>query len=654
MIQLTVSPGSRIIELGGGDCPNPASTINVDVRPGEKVHFTVDFESENWPIQTEEWDAVFSQYCLEHVSWRCVSNFLKETLRIIKPGAKAVFVIPNTEAQLQWIQKNPAGWDGKGIFDSASCVLFGDQDYPANAHKSYFSPVIVHDLFQKAGFERVITRPYGERGTDMVVEAVKPVNPEIVLEAKKRTVEFPPIAPEQESIVQGPRKPFPQIVPGDDPLNGGELKVENSRKLSPTQQLMQTTEGRQKVFNKDYFNGGAKHGGYAREGMWDFPVHEITARHILHRKPESVLEIGCARGYILKRLQDAGVLAKGIEISKHCFMTRAAGSILNADFCTLKEWGGEKHADLCFSIATLEHVPEEHIPDVIREMARTCKRGLHGIDFGERDDGFDKTHCTLKPRIWWQEAFNTYAPDWPVEVLDKEELEQGVFKWADGQMRLMPEDYFGGDGKLKLNLGCYTVQYHNGWVNIDIEDVAAFSQHYGFNFRRHDVRNGLPYGTGVVDLIHCSHMLEHLTWKEGLTFLRECRRVIRPNGIMRIAVPDAGLLLRSYGRDSCWDTQVNDNHFQAPPSLSEFDEINDGCASAPTAAGKLWALLHEGHKNILDQESLSHLLQEAGWEPIPVQFRETKCGEEGKQLLRESLDMFPCLSLFTEARPKLS
>ena len=167
-------PGQKVLELGGGDCPNPSSDCNVDIRQGEKVHFVVDFESPNWPIQSDEWDVVFSQWCLEHISWRCVKQFLAEVIRILKAGGKAIFVVPNTEAQLQWVQKNPAGWDGKGIFESASCVLFGDQDYVANAHKSYFSPVIAHQLFQEAGFERVVTRAYGERLTDMVVEAVKP------------------------------------------------------------------------------------------------------------------------------------------------------------------------------------------------------------------------------------------------------------------------------------------------------------------------------------------------------------------------------------------------------------------------------------------------------------------------------------------------
>src|SRR5258706_6437358 len=45
-------------------------------------------------------------------------------------------------------------------------------------------------------------------------------------------------------------------------------------------------------FDRDYFNGGAKVGGYAHEGYWDYPVHWTPFRKVMELKPESVLEIG--------------------------------------------------------------------------------------------------------------------------------------------------------------------------------------------------------------------------------------------------------------------------------------------------------------------------------------------------------------------------
>ena len=129
MITLNKQPGQRILELGGGGNRHPQADCNVDIRPAPDVDFQCNLE-EPLPINDQDFDAVFSQYCLEHLSWRKVPDFLKEVLRVLKPGGKAIFVVPNTFIQLEWASSHPGGWDGKDFFQSVSCVLYGDQDYP--------------------------------------------------------------------------------------------------------------------------------------------------------------------------------------------------------------------------------------------------------------------------------------------------------------------------------------------------------------------------------------------------------------------------------------------------------------------------------------------------------------------------------------------
>lgn len=667
-IQLRTKPGEVVAELGGGASPLVRPNFDVracqDAAGNPTVDGVMNFE-EPLPIDSETLDGVFSRYVIEHLSWRKVPFFLAEVYRVLKPGGKVVFITANTLAQIDWLLKHPQGWDGKGFFESASCVLFGDQDYPENAHKNFMSPDVAKKLFTDVGFEMMSVDPYGERDTDLVIQARKlPVQQERFPRGTFGTDAENREAVRKAILTSG------AVTSGA--ILSGQIQLGVNRPVSPQvaaavaheeRRLVdaKTTEERAGLFDKHYFNGGGKVGGYAREGYWDYPVHEVTVRHVLARKPESVLELGCARGYVLKRLQDRGIQVCGLEISKHCHMTRVCDPVKLHDLCQ-DPWPlyaglnpDQPKLDLCFSVATLEHVPEDYLPRVIEEMARTCKRGLHGVDFGQKDDGFDKTHCTLKPREWWADMFNRHAPGWPVEIIDKELLERSpdvAFGDNAGFAASLEREVYQGDGKVKLNVGCFTTMFHYGWTNIDALDVNAFAQHYRYVFRQLDVRNGLPYPTAGVDLIYTSHFLEHLTYAEGVKFLRECRRVLKPGGAVRVIVPDAELLTAAYAKSlPMWDLGDISGY-----TLAEYGEINDGVANTPTSAGKLWALLHEGHSAAYDRKTLGFALNSAGFLDSPTSFR---ChGDFGgrshpalRQILHETLDMMVCLSCFVDAVP---
>ena len=611
-ISIKRGSGHRYLELGGGAAPLVHPTcmggpdVNVDVRhchlpSGQQTtDFTADF-NEPLPIATHDFDGLVCRYCLEHLSWRKVRQFLGEMLRVVKPGHRVVIITSNVAAQIAWLQAHPQGWDGKGFFESASCLLYGDQDYPENSHRCYFTPEVLQALMEEAGFVRVATYPHGARDTDLRIEALTPSEA-----VTPSAVAAPPLVPLEPSPA-----PVPVTAPAPGPAGDG---VDLS-----------TPEARSAAFDRHYFDGGGKVGGYAREGYRDFPVHEVTLQHLLDRKPASVLEIGAARGYLIKRLVDRGIPALGLEISRHCYLTRADPALRQQDLCLPWALGASTvpsggRFDLAFSVATFEHIPEEQLPEVIRQLGRWSQRGLHGIDFGDKDDGWDRTHVALRPHGWWLELFNrVLGPGHGQEIVDKETLEAGPF----------PATVLADGGLVKLNIGCATVMHHHGWRNLDILDLAGWAQPQGYLYTQCDVRGGIPAATGGVDLIHASHFLEHLSYDEGLRFLKECRRVLKPGGTLRLAVPDAQLLQGKKAIDADW--------------LVQFGEINAGVARAATAQQRLWALLHEGHQASYDWETLQVQLRQAGLTPHLCSFRRGH-----PTILRETQDMFPDLTLYAE------
>lgn len=164
---LPFTTGQKIIELGGGD--NPIFHPNVDVYPGPLVDFTADF-NQPLPISTEDFEGIFCSYALEHVSWRNVGNFLKESFRILKPGGYAVFVIPNLLEQAKMIAQK-SEWD-----EGCSCTIFGAQDDPyRNTHMNGFSPEYAIKVFREIGFSDILVIPHPRCNTDMIVEAKKPI-----------------------------------------------------------------------------------------------------------------------------------------------------------------------------------------------------------------------------------------------------------------------------------------------------------------------------------------------------------------------------------------------------------------------------------------------------------------------------------------------
>jgi predicted SAM-dependent methyltransferase len=92
-----------------------------------------------------------------------------------------------------------------------------------------------------------------------------------------------------------------------------------------------------------------------------------------------------------------------------------------------------------------------------------------------------------------------------------------------------------------LNLGCGNF-YHKDWVNIDFKSNDKFVIEY-------NLLNGIPLEDSSVDVVYHSHVLEHFTKKDGANFLQECNRVLKPNGVMRIAVPDLEIIVREYLRN---------------------------------------------------------------------------------------------------------
>jgi len=58
------------------------------------------------------------------------------------------------------------------------------------------------------------------------------------------------------------------------------------------------------------------------------------------------------------------------------------------------------------------------------------------------------------------------------------------------------------------------------------------------NILVHDLSKPLPFADESIEVVYHSHVLEHLDRDDAVEFLLEIKRVLKPNGIHRIVVPD--------------------------------------------------------------------------------------------------------------------
>lgn len=114
---------------------------------------------------------------------------------------------------------------------------------------------------------------------------------------------------------------------------------------------------------------------------------------------------------------------------------------------------------------------------------------------------------------------------------------------------------------MKLNLGCGS-QLPKGWVNVDYalgarlarmplfravnKRLRLFRMEWDDSIQIHDLTKPFPWPNDSVDTVYSSHTLEHMSREQGQEFLRQCHRVLRPGGIIRIVVPDLSSVVKRY------------------------------------------------------------------------------------------------------------
>ena len=141
----------------------------------------------------------------------------------------------------------------------------------------------------------------------------------------------------------------------------------------------------------------------------------------------------------------------------------------------------------------------------------------------------------------------------------------------------------------------------SGWLNTDI-----FLNHKGVAYL--DATRRFPFKDNTFDYIMAEHMIEHLSYSGAQVMLKECFRVLKPGGRVRIATPDLDVLLAVRAKDKS-DAQT---HYVGWATAQFLPDVRE-CAEVFVINNffREW-----GHSFLYDQATLDHALSISGFGAI--------------------------------------
>jgi SAM-dependent methyltransferase len=171
-------------------------------------------------------------------------------------------------------------------------------------------------------------------------------------------------------------------------------------------------------FGRDFFDGSRSHGygGFSYSPRFWGPVVPTFQKHWNLRGNDSLLDIGCAKGFMLYDLKKLipGLKVYGVDISKYA-IDNAKEEVKN--FCKVANATqlpfDNKSIDVAISITTLHNLEERDLILALLEIERVAKRGsfitldaYRNNEDKDRMESWNLTAKTVKHVDSWKELFN--------------------------------------------------------------------------------------------------------------------------------------------------------------------------------------------------------------------------------------------------------
>lgn len=159
------------------------------------------------------------------------------------------------------------------------------------------------------------------------------------------------------------------------------------------------------LYNAEYYHSGCGPIPYEEPEHWVNFFGMIADRIVADIHPKTVLDAGCAMGYLVAALRDRGVEAYGVDISAYA-ISKVREDV--RPFCKVGSLteplpaGLPDRYDLVVTIEVLEHLYAEDGRQAIRNLCQLTDKVLFT---STPDDFTEPTHVNVQQREYWCRAF---------------------------------------------------------------------------------------------------------------------------------------------------------------------------------------------------------------------------------------------------------
>lgn len=159
----------------------------------------------------------------------------------------------------------------------------------------------------------------------------------------------------------------------------------------------------------------------------------------------------------------------------------------------------------------------------------------------------------------------------------------------------------------RLNIGCGE-HIKEGWLNVDL--LPRKGAYYL------DAAQPFPFADESFRYVFSEHLFEHLSYEGGKNMLREVYRILRPGGVLRLAMPTMDFLqsLLEKPEDGQTKEYVNWSLIHYNPEIHE--DFPDEFASDAVSIVVNRFIHQWGHQMVYDIRSLTSLLHRAGFSVV--------------------------------------